>query len=84
MPQGAGSFRGVRVAFEACGAAPAKAGVGGLRGTLRTALSRRPRWQVGGFFPAPSAAFDRHRSGALEDITGVSLPSGEPLVFSTP
>jgi hypothetical protein len=40
--------------------------------------------QVVGFFPAPSAAFDRHRSGALEDITGASHPDGEPPVFGTP
>jgi hypothetical protein len=40
--------------------------------------------QVVGFFPAPSAAFDRHRSGALEDVTGASLPSGEPLFIGTP
>jgi hypothetical protein len=36
---------------------------------------RNPRWQVGWFSPAPPSAFDRHRSGALEDITK-SLASG--------
>jgi hypothetical protein len=40
--------------------------------------------QVGGFFPAPSAAFDRHRSGALEDSTGASLQDGKPSVVGTP
>jgi hypothetical protein len=40
--------------------------------------------QVVGFFPAPSAAFDRHRSGALEDVTGASLGGGEPPFVGTP
>jgi hypothetical protein len=40
--------------------------------------------QVGGFFPAPSAAFDRCRSGALEDSTGASLRDGKPSVVGTP
>jgi hypothetical protein len=40
--------------------------------------------QVGGFFPAPSAAFDHCWSGALEDSTGASLQDGEPSVVGTP
>jgi hypothetical protein len=78
--------------YEACGAAPSDAGVGISATPWAT---RRTAWpsidalvdlgvQVGGFFPAPSAAFDRYRSGALEDVTGASLRDGEPSVIGAP
>ena len=63
--------------FEACGAAAGK------RQTSVISASTLDG-QVGWFFPAALLAFDRHRSGALEDVTGASHPSGEPLVFGTP
>jgi hypothetical protein len=56
-----------------------------LRESLRP--SRTSRADLGGrylVFPAPSVAFDHRWSGAFEDVTGGSLPSGEPLVFGTP
>jgi hypothetical protein len=62
--------------FEAWGATSGKARGRDLRGTYGG--------QVGGYFPAALLAFDRHRSGALEDITGASHPDGEPPVFGTP
>jgi hypothetical protein len=47
----------------------------GARQSQASGPPRNPRWQVGWFSPAPPSAFDRHRSGALEDITK-SLASG--------
>jgi hypothetical protein len=72
--------------FEACGAASGKSQASGSpRNPSAGAASRVDLGgQVGWAFPAALQAFDRHRSGAFEDVTGVSLPDGEPPVFGTP
>jgi hypothetical protein len=78
LPWSHGVLRGLR-----SGAAKAGVGVSAMpQGTTREASAGGG--QVGWFFPAALQAFDRHRSGALEDVTGASQSSGEPLGFSTP
>jgi hypothetical protein len=69
------------VAFEACGATPNDAGIGVSANPTTGNPVSVCRSLV---FPAPSAAFDHRWSGALEDVTGGSLPSGEPLFIGTP
>jgi hypothetical protein len=71
--------------FEACGAALNDASVGFSATPFDDADEpRRLGEQVVGYFPAPSAAFGCLQPGALEDITGASLPGGEPPFVGTP
>jgi hypothetical protein len=60
------------VIFEDWGAAARQSQTVGTSANPSTSRS-------GGFFPAPSAAFDRHRSGALEDVAGGSLRGASTL-----
>jgi hypothetical protein len=55
--------------FEACGAATCK--------SKASVVSANRPVAARGFFAAPSAAFDRHRSGALEDFTGRIAAGGQ-------
>jgi hypothetical protein len=66
----------IELVFEACGAAPERC--------RRRWSPRCARWAGRWCFLLPSAAFDRHRSGALEDMSEASLPRGEPHVFGAP
>jgi len=79
-----GSFHGVTGSFEAVGAAPANASVGISAAPWTSAANRVVSAGRSMVFPAALQAFDPHGSGALEDVTGVSHPGGEPPVFGTP